>query len=613
LSASLLALAVFSVLVGAGAGLADAVVAATRGGAPGTAGLFVGATSLGALVALAAASPFVLSAPLVRPRDDAHRLSWVAAWLALAPATLSVGKVLYHRLPWNAGEGAMAAAALVGLVGVALGLARLAGRILRRRAPGLVRGLVRLAIPAALLLLPAGVRIAGALRAPSASRVGIPDGTNLLLLSVDTLRADALGVMGDPRARTPCLDRIARRSVVASSCVAPSPWTLPSLGSLLTGSYPGEHRVLEHLSRLSETVPTIAEVCARAGRRTAAFASNPWLGTGALERGFDEWDVAERLESLDATAPTRIYTALSKIVLRVLRIDRASALNDRALSWLERGEGAWFLWIHYFDPHLPNWPERPWDRLFGPPPHRIDSSLSANEIRDDAWPGGASERGEVARLYFGEVAYTDHEIGRLWRRLAERGDLDRTAVVFTADHGEELWDHGDYGHGHSMFGEVVRVPLFLKRPGETRGAILPTLARLVDLAPTSLALADIDGGVASFTGENLLGGAPGPAATFGEALLYGDELKYLQTERWKLIHRPPANGVAAWTRLFDLVHDPAEQIDLAPADPALTDTLSAYLAHWLEAVGIGGTGALPDPAGLDPALRQQLKALGYLE
>jgi arylsulfatase A-like enzyme len=613
---SFLALVVIAVLAGALAGLADAVFAVALGwGAQSLVGLLVMGTSIGAVAALAAALPFAVIALLaVRPRDDAHRLGWVVAWLGLAAPIVGVGRILYKRLPWSAGDAVVVVVVAAGFVVAAGLLTRWIALAIGPRSAGITRALVRLAIPAALLVLPAGLRIAGAIRAPAASRAGVAGGTNLLLLSIDTLRADALGVMGDPRARTPFLDRIARRSVVAANCVAPSPWTLPSLGSLLTGTYPGEHRVLQHLSGLSESVTTIADLCARADRRTAAFASNPWLGTRALERGFDEWDVAERLESLDAAAPTRIYQALSKIVLRGLRIDRAEVLTDRALSWLDRGDGAWFLWIHYFDPHLPNWPDPPWDRMFGPAPERIGSSLTVGEIRDEAWSGGEAERREIASLYFGEVAYTDHQLGRVWRHLETSDELASTAIAFTADHGEELWDHEDYGHGHSMFAEVVRVPLFLCPPGGTAGRILPTLTRLVDLAPTALALGEVDVGEAPpFTGENLLGDRPAPRATFGEALLYGDELKFLQTDRWKLIHRPAKAGVTAETRLYDLEADPAEQTDVAGLEPGVADTLSAHLALWMEAVGTGGAGVAPDSESLDPALREQLKALGYID
>jgi arylsulfatase len=610
------ALAVLAVLAGAAAGLADAAVALAgedAGRLSSVASLLVLSTSLGACVALGGMLPLVLLAPLVVPRTAAHRIAWIVVCLALAPAAVATGKALYKRLPWSAGDLALVAASGCALLVTAASLARAAAAGIGARGTAWSRGLSRLALPAAVVLLPAGVRIAGAIRAPSASREGAAERTSLLLLSIDTLRADALGTMGNPRARTPCLDRIARRSVVAASCVAPSPWTLPSLGSLLTGTYPGEHRVLQHLSGLSESVPTLAGACARADLRTGAFASNPWLGTRALARGFDEWDVAERLESLDAAAPTRIYQVLSKIVLRTMRIDRAGVVTDRAISWLERGGGAWFLWIHYFDPHLPNWPDRPWDRMFGPPPVRIPASLTVAEVRDPAWAGGDAEGREIASLYFGEIAYTDREVGRLWRTLDTRGELEKTAVVLAADHGEELWDHDGYGHGHSMFDEVIRVPLFLRPPGGAEGRILPGLARLVDLAPTALALAGIGTEEpAPFSGENLLAGGAAPQAAFGEALLYGDELKYLQTERWKLVRRPSAAGVSEWTRLYDLRNDPAERVDLAPVEPEVAGTLSERLVRWIAAVG-SETAPETGRWALDPATREQLEALGYIE
>ncbi len=612
---SVLVLGVFPVLAGGLAGLVDALLALARGWTPDSLpALLLASVSLGSVVALAGVAPFSLAVLVSgRPRGTAARLGGIGAWLVLMPAALAVGRLLHKRLPWG---GADVAIVLLSAGGLALGaviLALLLGRAIGPRAATISRALTRLALPALALLLPAGIRIVDAVRPPAASRSGAAGEANLLLLTVDTLRADAIGAMGDPRARTPFLDRIARRSVMASNCVAPSPWTLPSLGSLLTGTYPGEHRVLQSLSGLSASVSTIAEIFSSSGWRTAAFVSNPWLGTGALSRGFDEWDVAERLESLEAAAPTQIYQALSKVILRFRSIDRADAISARGISWLDRGEGAWFLWLHYFDPHLPNWPDRPWDRLFGPPPSRVGSSITVDDIRAGDWNRGDPERREIESLYFGEIAFTDHELGRVWRRLERRNELASTAIAFTADHGEELWDHRGYGHGHTMFDEVIRVPLFLRPPGGTDARVLSTLTRLVDLTPSALALVGLDPLQTSFSGLDLLGEEDVPRATFGEALLYGDELKYLQTDRWKLIYRPEKEGVSEELRLYDLRRDPGERFDLIGVETAVADSLSERLASWMEAVGSSGRGVDDGTEELDPSLREQLKALGYIE
>jgi arylsulfatase A-like enzyme len=232
-------------------------------------------------------------------------------------------------------------------------------------------------------------------------------------------------------------------------------------------------------------------------------------------------------------------------------------------------------------------------------------------IRAGDYPGGDEGRREIAALYAGEVAYTDRAIGRLLRGLEASGELARSAVVLTADHGEELWDHGGYGHGHAMFDEVVRVPLAVRPPGGTAGAVRAPLARLVDVAPTALAAAAIDCAPARpFTGVDLARGEPA-ASTYGEAVLYGPEQKYVRTNRWKLILDPGAPDVRK-ARLFDLEADPAEQQDLAHARSAEVDTLLALLEEWRERVGSATAGAPHLPENVDPAIRAQLRSLGYL-
>jgi choline-sulfatase len=392
--------------------------------------------------------------------------------------------------------------------------------------------------------------------------------------------------------------------------VSPSPWTLPSLGSLLTGTYPGEHRLLEDLSTVAGDVPALAEACRAQGLRTAAIVSNPWLATGALARGFDSFEVAERLECLWPIRGTRLYAFLSKAMLRAGALDSAERLSTDASSWITGGRGAWFLWLHYFDPHLPNWPGAPWDRLYGPAPVRVGSSVTVEEIRDGDVADEPGERDEIARLYAGEVARTDHGIGRVLR--AVRGDPAGTAIVFTADHGEELWDHDGYGHGHTMFDEVVRVPLFVSLPDRPGGGVTDRLVRLVDVAPTALAAAGLDAPAGpAFTGRSLLSDAAVPT-TYGEATLYGPEQKYLRTDRWQLVYRPESDEDDAFS-LFDLVEDPGEQHDLAATRPALRDSLFTLLELWMERVGSEGAMAARDvPDNLDPSVREQLRALGYI-
>lgn len=603
-----------AILAGALAGLVDLCLAAAQGRTPPLGpGPLLLAASLGGALAFLVTGPLVAAlAGLRRPAEIGTRIAILLATLALSPFTVLLGRDLYKRIPWSGRDLALAVACAVGWVLITALVAAIMARGLRgRRGEQLARLFTRLALPALLLLVPAAVRIVPALSLPRAERSGDPGSDNLLLLTVDTLRGDCLGVTGDPRARTPRLDRLARRSRQFSECVTPSPWTLPSLGSLLTGTYPGEHRLLENLSNVSDSVPTLAETCRDQGLRTAAFVSNPWLATGALARGFDQFDVAERLECLWSLRGTRVYTALSKAMVRGLELDGAERLTDCALSWLDHGDGAWFLWVHYFDPHLPNWPPFPWDRLFGPAPEFIGSSLTVDAIRAGEYPGGDEGRREIERLYAGEVAFTDWQLGRILQAVDARGEREQTAIVFSVDHGEEFWDHAGYGHGHAMFDEVVRVPLLVAAPGTAPG-LDRRLVRLVDVAPTALAAAGLEPPLdRRFTGTNLADGREIPA-TYGEATLYGDEQKYLRTDRWKLVFRPAAPEDAQLS-LFDVESDPAERDDLSARRTAVRDSLRAKLQEWMDLVGSEGALAARDvPGSVDASTLEQLKALGYI-
>lgn len=608
---TLAALLAAAALLGGLAGAGDAVSAALRGHTSrNVLALVPEAASFGAAVGLLGSLPLVLLLALSgRPRSAARGIGLITAFLATAPATLALARDLHKRIPWGPADVGPAFGGGVALVLLVI----VAGEIVRfglgGRGPRLLARLARLSPLVLLLLVPAALRAAAAWRGPDGGR-GAGDGASLLLISVDTLRADRLGAGGDPTARTPWIDRIARTGTQRAVTVTPSPWTLPSLASLLTGTYPGEHRVLEELSGLSDTVTSLAE-CARDARlRTAAFVSNPWLATGSLARGFDVFDVAERPALLDPVRGTNLALALSKASLRLAKPDDAARLTRRALAWLRAGEGRFLLWVHYFDPHLPNWPPVPFDRLSGRPPRLVGSSLTVEEIRAGEFPGGAEGRREIQALYVGEVSYTDLAIGRLLRGLEEDGALERTAVVFTADHGEEFWEHDGYGHGHTMFDEVIRVPLLLRPAGGGPARVDDRLARLVDVAPTALALAGVEcDEPPAFRGHDLADGTAAPS-TYGEAVLYGPEQKYLRTPRWKLVLEPGVDSTKV--RLFDLAFDPEERLEVSAAVPAETDTLVAAITEWRRLVGSDGVGSSDLGANVDPAIREQLQALGYL-
>jgi arylsulfatase A-like enzyme len=555
----------------------------------------------------------------------------VAALILLAPAFV-LFRLLYKRFPWSAAETAAALAAGLALALLLAALSRVgakawgangtkAATLLSRCAPFLflipIPALVR-GVPAARNEIAAEFRPVWSSAAVARANPG-DAGPNLLLLTIDTIRADSFGACGDPVARTPHFDRFARRSRQFPICIASSPWTLPSLASLLTGRYPGEHKVLEALTAPPDSVRSLAEILLHEGRSTAGFVSNPWLATGTLARGFETFDVAERLECYGEIRSTQLYRALSKSLLRARQLDRGEKITDRGLRWIEsasRRDRPWFAWLHYFDPHLPNWVEPPLDRLEGPAPRHVDVSITVEQIREGKFSGGDESRQEIERLYRGEVAATDRAIGRVLRQLESWDLFDRTVVVLTGDHGEEFWEHGDYGHGHAMYDEVVRVPLLLSAAPIEGVSLDGRMARIVDLAPTILTMLGTKNESERFSGSSLVAaGTDEESEAYGEGTLYGPEKKFLRSEKWKIVLTPPADSTSAMAvQIFDLEIDPEERRDLSRENSVLADSLMPRILQWIQRVGSSRTtssGSLPGT--VDPSIEDQLRALGYIQ
>jgi choline-sulfatase len=383
---------------------------------------------------------------------------------------------------------------------------------------------------------------------------------NILLITLDTTRADRLGAYGYQLARTPRLDRLAREGVLFERALAAAPITLPAHASLLTGAYPFAHGVRNNGNfSLRDTVPTIATTLHDAGYRTAAFVSAFVLDRRyGLARGFDEYDDRVPLER---------------------RGDRTAAA---AVEWLNAhaSEPApFFVWLHLYDAHDPYDP---------PPPFR------------DAFAG---------RLYDGEIAFDDEVIGSVLDRLDRAGRLSATIVAVIGDHGESLGEHGEDTHAVFVYEATLRVPMILAWPGRLpAGRRVPSLVRGIDLAPTLLDLADEPplAGAHGRTLMPLVRGTPGDAASaYAESyfpLLYMNwaPLRSIQDDRWKFIDAPTPE-------LYDLQRDPRERANLAQREPAR----AAALRRALDALTGGEPGAMSRRT-IDGETAAKLAALGYV-
>jgi arylsulfatase A-like enzyme len=426
----------------------------------------------------------------------------------------------------------------------------------------------------------------------------------VVLITIDTLRADHLGPYGGPGA-TPALDRLAAEGVVVENAYTPMPSTGPAHASLLTGRYPWNHRTLKNAVPMDPTQATLADWLQRRGIATAAIVSSyilhPRFG---FHQGFDTY----RFE------PTEEYLWRGKQRDRFWT--RGEHTTRAANTWLTKhGSEPFFLWLHYFDPHTPYLP---------PPGFAVDPKdpidLEGKRLRGTRKSADQLRRAILA--YRGEVAYTDFQVGLVIERLRLLDLLDRTAVIVTADHGEGLGDHGVLEHGVNLFDELVRVPLLIRAPGIPAGARRDGVVQLEDIAPTILALygAEPPEGV---DGVDLLPWLRGETdvapreSVFGRRRPYGNKPDRFFERRGdrKWIGNPLKNGA-----IFHLDGDPREREPQPGSGPsqALLDAIGQRVPAPNQPADDSPGDSSSDrvrerDVDPDPEVRRALQALGYLE
>jgi arylsulfatase A-like enzyme len=452
---------------------------------------------------------------------------------------------------------------------------------------------------------------------------------NVLLIVVDTLRADRLTAPGAERHTTPRLAELADGAARFTHAQTPRAKTTPAVASLLTGLYPHDHGVRDLSMRLDPDVPVLAEAFGRAGYRTIGIVGNYVLtdARSGLARGFRMWveDLPDVVGVPPNHAPQRRAGSLTDAALVALGLEPPPAGTEPGPHLAAVGpDDPWLCYLHYMDPHGAYDPpaEHAVFTAAAPDPIPTEAELEPHPIHDlrvaeyNAPPGAvtASGRIDAARvrdLYDGEVRYADAEIGRLLDRLAAAGMLANTVVVVTADHGESLGEHRYwFEHGFYAYEATCRVPLLVRGPGVAPGTVDADVS-LVDLAPTLLELCDLpalrpparrDGAPRGRSIAELLGPAradPGPWPVFSEKVERQDLTGTVQSKAvrfgdWKLIRRytnvDPATGprgepLVLSEELYDLTRDPGETRDLSldPPAEAPLDRLHAELVRFADA------------------------------
>jgi arylsulfatase A-like enzyme/Tfp pilus assembly protein PilF len=403
------------------------------------------------------------------------------------------------------------------------------------------------------------------------------DRPNVVLITLDTTRADHLGCYGDADARTPAIDALAQSGVLFSQAATPAPLTQPAHSSIMTGLYPAYHGVrLNGVTALGQGQTTLAKVFSERGYQTGAFIGAFVLdGRWGLNEGFsvydDKFDMG-KFKHLDLAGVQR----------------PGNEVMDAALGWLDAQKGRpFFAWIHLYDPHVPYDPPEPFKTEFG--------------------------RRGPAGLYDGEIAFADQQVGRLTSWLASRGLDQHTVVVIVGDHGEALGSHGEGTHGYFVYDYAIHVPFIVATPFEQlRGVRVDSQVSLVDVFPTVLALAAIDS-KAKVHGRSLVPlmlreGKPEEVDALSESmtasLQYGwSPLRSLRSGRYKFIEAPRPE-------LYDLATDPGEATNVIAQHRATADAMSRALRQMDEAAGRNAPA--PEAANLDSETMQRLAALGYI-
>jgi arylsulfatase len=414
---------------------------------------------------------------------------------------------------------------------------------------------------------------------------------NIILVTVDTLRADHLDVYGYERPTGPSIARLASRGVRFSRALSQAPWTLPSMASVHSSLYPIQHGAFAAESALPEAAQTLAERLAAVGYRTVAVVSHEFVSAKhGFIQGFEVFDESNVLGHDAVTS-------------------RASTMT--ALAQMEQIEGPFFLWVHYFDPHFTYVRHAEFgfaDGYEGELPDEITSGHLAAGGRDRT---SAADTEFAVAVYDEEIAHTDRWIGTLVSGISDRYSADENVFILTADHGEYFRERGRFFHGKDVYGELVDVPLVIAGAVDEQlhGAVVDVAVETRSIPRTVMGLLGLS--PAGFDGVDLLdvarGGDALPAIAEGSHAFGEDERTVgVVFDGWKLIHRLDDDGY----ELYDLGADPGERNDLFAELGAGNERFVALKLRLDELRDLPRLE--PQALGLTPEAIERLRALGYI-
>lgn len=450
----------------------------------------------------------------------------------------------------------------------------------------------------------------------------------MVVISIDSLRADHLGCYGYSRPTSPRIDAVARNGVVYENAFSTTSWTLPSHMALFTGMYDTVHGVTTHREALDPLRVTLPEVFQSAGYRTAGFFSGPYLIPAfGFGKGFDKY-----IACFDYLEPAELSHKDSRGYKPETHMASHSDITSPRIHrdvrrWLDEGVSEpYFLFVHMWDVHYDYVPPGEYATRFTDPGY--ESPLDFSSFETNAAINAKMDPRDLAHLvglYDGEIAYTDAYLGKILDDLDERGLLENTIVVITSDHGEAFFEHGQKGHQKDLFDEVLHVPFIVSWPGHIAPRRLPQQISLIDMMPTLLELASLE--VPSESNGHSLAPAlldrepPRDSLVFSELTMddvkFRRHLRALRTPQYKVIYNvTPGGKYQGQGVLYDLQRDPGERRSLGAGDAPFADEAVRRLndlIHLTEEL----RDALPrkgvEPVELPPGVAEKLRELGYLE
>jgi len=443
---------------------------------------------------------------------------------------------------------------------------------------------------------------------------------HVILIVVDTLRADMLSCCGAKRFKTPHIDALADDGILFENAMAPASWTLPSMASVLTGLSPLVHRANHRYDTLPRECTTLPEFLGPAGYETAAIGKNFMLGEHrGVNQGFRQFQWYPKPVLRKSLGASVLATCFD----RHFGTDPSTKrLVDFAIDWTDdHSDDPFFLWLHIYDPHLPYSPPRAYLPKNVAASPAIGNALLAGqsvEIRRGGFAPNSEERLWIQRLYEGEVRYVDDQVGRFIAHLKDSGLYDDSFVILVSDHGEEFWEHGGFEHGHTLYQEVLRVPMIVKLPGNAPSGRRTARVSIENIMPTVLDVCAVPHDGNGLNGESLRKHwTEGwerieDETVYATGMLYFEEQEMLVAGNRKLIRR--RQGVE--TELYDLAQDPEEAHPAARNDAVALDEMLVLLQDRYDRANVlrarNGLGAPSPGIPASPDIKEMLRSIGYI-